>query len=80
MLKKERRPKTEENGIRFIPSRKNNPQTNGKVERFWLEYDRHRWRFKDIHEFISWYNNRIHGALWIEIGETPEDAHRCILH
>ena len=70
----------EENGIRFIPSRKNNPQTNGKVERFWREYDRHRWRFKDIHEFIVWYNNRIHGALWLEMGETPEDAYRCILH
>ena len=64
----------EENGIRFVPSRKNNPQTNGKVERFWLEYDRHRWRFEDLHEFISWYNNRIHGALWIEIGETPFEA------
>ncbi len=44
------------------------------MERFWLEYDRYRRRFKDIREFILWYNNRIHGALWIEIGETPSDA------
>ena len=64
----------EENGIRFIPSRKNNPQTNGKVERFWLEYDRHRWRFDKIYDFILWYNNRIHGALWLEMGETPSEA------
>ena len=21
-----------------------------------------------------WYNNRLHGALWLEIGETPDDA------
>ena len=64
----------EENGIEFIPSRKNNPQTNGKVERFWLEYDRHRWRFSTIDEFIEWYNHRIHGSLWLAIGETPEEA------
>jgi len=42
----------EENGIRYIPSRRNNPQTDGKIERFWLEYDRHRWRFESIEEFI----------------------------
>ncbi len=43
------------------------------MERFWLEYDRHRWRFKDLREFILWYN-RIHGALWLEIGGTLSDA------
>ena len=52
-----------DNGMRHIPSRRNNPQTNGKVERFWHEYDRHRWRFLSMHEFIVWYNNRMHGAL-----------------
>jgi len=61
-------------GIRFIPSRRNNPQTNGKLERFWLEYDRHRWRFCSLDEFIDWYNRRLHGALWLEIGECPGDA------
>ena len=60
--------------IRFIPSRKNNPQTNGKLERLWFEYDRHRWRFESIDDFINWYNRRLHGALWLEIGETPEEA------
>ncbi len=61
-------------GIRFIPSRRSNPQTNGKLERFWLEYDRHRWRFPDIGAFIAWYNERLHGALWVDIGECPREA------
>jgi transposase InsO family protein len=64
----------QERNIRHIPSRASNPQTNGKVERFWLEYDRHRWRFASIDEFVKWYNNRLHGALWIDIGETPNEA------
>jgi len=63
-----------ENDINYIPSRRNNPQTNGKVERFWLEYDRHRFRFNTIEEFASWYNNRMHGALLMDIGETPNEA------
>jgi len=61
-------------GIRFIPSRRSNPQTNGKLERFWLEYDRHRWRFPDVGSFIAWYNDRLHGALWVDIGECPREA------
>ena len=64
----------EENGINHIPSRRNNPQTNGKVERFWYEYDKHRWRFETIEEFLQWYNHRLHGSLWLEIGEAPCDA------
>jgi len=62
----------EDNRIRFIPFRRNNPQTNGKVERFWLEYDRHRWRFNNTHEFVSWYNSRILGTLWLELCETTK--------
>ena len=60
--------------IVFIPSRRNNPQTNGKLERFWYEYDRHRFRFSSFQEFVNWYNNRIHGALWLEFGENPNEA------
>jgi hypothetical protein len=34
-------------GIRHVPSRQERePQTNGKLERLWLEYDRHRGRFE----------------------------------
>ena len=61
-------------GIHFIPSSRNNPQTNGKLERLWLEYDRHRWRFDAMEEFIQWYNHRMHGSLWMDIGECPAEA------
>ena len=64
----------DENKIKYLPSRRNNPQTNGKLERLWLEYNRHRWRFETIQEFIDWYNKRMHGALWMEIGESPKEA------
>lgn len=60
--------------IDYIPSRRNNPQTNGKLERFWYEYDKHRWRFESLQSFLSWYNDRLHGALWLEIAETPNEA------
>jgi len=47
----------EELGIKFIPSKKRHPQTNGKNERFFgildSEFDE---RFKNIDEFITWYN------------------------
>jgi len=62
------------NDIKHVPSRRNNPQTNGKLERFWYEYDRHRWRFETIEAFLQWYNHRLHGSLWLEIGENPSDA------
>ena len=62
------------NKIKFIPSRRNNPQTNGKLERLWYEYDKHRFSFDSMEDFIEWYNARIHGALWLEIGERPEEA------
>ena len=48
----------EELGISFIPSKRRHPQTNGKNEKFFdildKEFDD---RFKDLDEFIEWYNN-----------------------
>lgn len=45
-------------GIIFVPSKRRHPQTNGKNERFFgildSEFDE---RFKDLSEFIEWYNN-----------------------
>jgi putative transposase len=64
----------EEKGIRFIPSRAHNPQTNGKVERRWKEYDKHRWRFNTLQEWVDWYNNRLTTALEIEQFQTPNKA------
>lgn len=63
-----------DSGIIHIPSRRNNPQTNGKLERLWFEYDKHRWRFSTMRKFISWYNRRMHGSLWMKYGETPGEA------
>lgn len=64
----------ESKGIEVIPSRIKNPQTNGKVERRWYEYDRHRWKFSSLQEWVDWYNNRLTTALDIEHYETPNDA------
>ena len=61
-------------GIQFIPSKVNNPQTNGKVERRWKEYDKHRWRFETLQEWVDWHNNRLTTALNIEQFQTPNKA------
>lgn len=61
-------------GKQHIPSRVKNPQTNGKLERLWYEYDKNRWKFKSLKEWIKWYNNRLHGALNLEWAETPNEA------
>ncbi|MBS3166405.1 hypothetical protein J4444_04745 [Candidatus Woesearchaeota archaeon] len=57
-----------------LSSRLNNPQTNGKLERLWYEYDRHRWHFSNLKEWIDFYNNRLHGALKLEWAERPNEA------
>lgn len=62
-------------GIKFIPSRRRHPQTNGKNERFFgildTEFDE---RFRDINHFIDWYNNeRLSEAVDYM---TPSEAHK----
>ncbi|MGA8664435.1 MAG: DDE-type integrase/transposase/recombinase [Thermoplasmata archaeon] len=64
----------DQQGIRHVVSRPHHPQTNGKVERLWREYDRHRWRWDSLDRFIGWYNHQIHDALWTEQLETPTEA------
>jgi len=61
-------------GIKHIPSRRNNPQTNGKIERWFREYLKHRHKFNSAYEFKEWYNDRIHGALKLEWCEIPDEA------
>ena len=61
-------------GVKHVPSRVGNPQTNGKLERHWREYDRHRWRFKTLKEYMAWYNRRLHGGLNLDWAEKPEEA------
>ena len=61
-------------GIKHVLSRRNNPQTNGKLERHWREYNKHRWTFNNLQEYINWYNDRLHGALRLDWAETPNEA------
>lgn len=57
-------------GIKHIPSSVQNPQTNGKLERWHQEYEKNRPRFESIQEYIEWNNERIHG----ELGTKPDKA------
>jgi transposase InsO family protein len=61
-------------GIQHVLSRAGNPQTNGKLERLWLEYDRHRDRFRTLDDWIAWNNDQIHDSLWLQVYETPTGA------
>ena len=61
-------------GIRHVVSRASNPQTNGKLERLWHEYDKHRWRYSTLAEWIAYNNDQLHTALWTELYETPDEA------
>lgn len=63
-----------ERGIRHILCRYNHPQSNGKVEKWFDLYKRHRHRFPTFQEFIAWYNDRPHGSLNLRRAETPEMA------
>ena len=66
----------EKYSIKPILARVNHPQTNGKLERWFQEYERHRSAFNSFDMFIEWYNNRPHGSLDFERLETPEQAFR----
>jgi hypothetical protein len=75
----------EKHGIKPILARVKHPQTNGKLERWFGEYKRHRLAFSSFEEFQEWYNNRPHGSLEFEHLE-PQKGHseercarRCIL-
>ena len=62
----------EQEGIRHILCRYKHPQTNGKMEKWFDTYERHRKRFKTFEEFVKWYNEvRVHESLDLE---TPERA------
>ena len=62
-------------GIKQILCRVKHPQSNGKVERWFECYDRHRSTFETKEEFVRWYNEmRPHRALNFEVLETPAQA------
>jgi hypothetical protein len=49
-------------------------RTASKIERWFLECRRHRWRFNSAYTLLEWYNNRIHGALDLDCGGAPNEA------
>ena len=62
-------------GIKQILCRIKHPQSNGKIEKWFDCYDRHREAFKSVEEFLHWYNEvRPHRSLKFDILETPSQA------
>jgi transposase InsO family protein len=64
-----------ENDIEHTLCKVGRPQSNGKLERFYQTYEKQRWRFDSIQEFLHFYNEvRPHmSLLWDEL-ETPAAA------
>jgi transposase InsO family protein len=61
--------------IKPILCRIRHPRSNGKVEKWFQAYDRHREAYKTADEFLFWYNDlKPHKALNFEILETPSQA------
>ena len=51
------------------------PPTNGKIEKLFDTYEKHRDRFEQLDDFIDWYNNkRPHMSLKFNKAETPSEA------
>ena len=66
-----------QHGIQQILCRIKHPQSNGKVEKWFHTYDRHRHAFKNKEDFLYWYNEvRPHRSLNWEVLETPSQAFR----
>ena len=66
-----------EQGIQHIKCKIKHPQSNGKIEKWFECYDRHRKAYKTIKDFLHWYNElRPHRSLRFEILETPEQAYQ----
>lgn len=64
-----------EHGIEHTKCRIKHPQSNGKIEKWFECYDKHRKAFKTKEEFLKWYNEvRPHRSLRFEILETPIQA------
>lgn len=62
-------------GIKQILCRIKHPQSNGKIEKWFDCYDRHREAFNSIKEFLHWYNDvKPHRSLKFDILETPSQA------
>ena len=66
-----------EREIQHIKCKIKHPQSNGKIEKWFECYDKHRKAYKTIKDFLYWYNElRPHRSLKFEILETPEQAYQ----
>jgi len=62
--------------ILHIKTKIKHPQSNGKVEKWFECYDKHRKAFATKEEFLIWYNEiRPHRSLNFEVLETPKQAY-----
>ena len=61
-------------GIHPIRIKRQHPQSNGKIEKWFDCYRIHRRHFNSFDMFTDWYNNRPHGSLNFDQLETPEQA------
>jgi putative transposase len=66
----------ESNGIKHIKARVKHPQTNGKVEKWYDTYEKHKPKFDNFDKFVNWYNTvRYHESLDTKhYLQTPHDA------
>jgi putative transposase len=65
-----------ESDIKHIKARVKHPQTNGKIEKWYDLYERHRSKFENFDKFMNWYNTvRFHESLDTKhYLQTPDDA------
>ena len=64
-----------DNEIKQILCSVKHPQTNGKLEKFFDIYDKNRWEFNTLDEFVYWYNCiRPHMSLDFDNLQTPKQA------
>ncbi|MBU0506016.1 DDE-type integrase/transposase/recombinase [bacterium] len=62
-------------GIQHIKIKIKHPQSNGKIEKWFGCYDKHRKAFETREKFLHWYNDlRPHRSLRFEMLETPSQA------
>lgn len=64
-----------EKDIEQLFARVKHPQTNGKMERWFVTYKQHRTRFDKLEKFVAWYNDKKpHMSLNFNKAETPSEA------
>ena len=62
-------------GIKHILCKIKHPQSNGKIEKWFQIYKKHRYAFDSKEKFLNWYNEiRPHLSLRIKELETPQQA------